>query len=341
MGNELSAEEQARKELIESTYQARKKSLAFRTVDPSWPRQDKKQQDKPKEKKEPHVAAQQLLKGNLARGSHMYVFPDGKEAKVESNASFYAWNAWNYIGSSSGRARNVYSSSPYEEYRFFDSNYRPNFYQAYPLAALGNKRRFLRGKEQRNARLTRRIAMFGRVDELQDAQDGVDVDRLEYSKRYNNAASGNFYRQDNEKAKNPAYVPSRLVGCSLPYEWEAHHMLPQNVFYTYFTQEEIELILSSTYDINDGRNIVFLPGSSSEIYWKPHKLPHHVGCHPQYDQQVEDWLQSVKETLKEIKGRELPHPDAAGSIETSLHQAEQQAFVFIKNVGQRGPLKLS
>ena len=113
------------------------------------------------------------------------------------------------------------------------------------------------------------------------------------------------------------------------------------MFYTYFTQEEIELILSSSYDINEGRNIIFLPGSSSEIYWKPHKLPSHVGCHPQYDQQVEEWLQSVKETLKEIKGKELPHPDAVGSIETSLHHAEQQAFSFIKNIGQHGPLKLS
>lgn len=340
MGNALTPEEKARKELIESTYQARKNALVFRHVDPSWPRQDKKQQEKPKEKKEPHVAAQQVLKGNLACGSHMYVFPDGTEAKVETNASFYAWNAWNYIGSSAGRARNVYSDSPYEEYRFFDSKYRPNFYQAYPLAALGDRGKFLSSGKWRNERIGRRIGMFGGPDEPQDSRARAEVERLEYSRRYNQAGAGIFHRQDEKKKKDPGYVPSKLVGCEFPYQWQAHHLLPQNVFYSYFKEEELELILSSTYDINDGRNIIFLPVNPSEIYWKPHKLPNHCGSHPRYDQQVEEWLEPVRSNLRAIKGKELPHPDAANSVETTLHQVEQRAFNYLVSLGRKGPMEL-
>ncbi|MFY0570808.1 AHH domain-containing protein [Archangium lansingense] len=335
MPNELTPQQKAGKELISNAYKQREKALAFRHRDPKWPLQPDENKDAPKEEKEPHLAAQEVIKGNLSRGSHLYVFPDGKEAKVEKNQSFYAWNAWNYIGSAQGAGRNVYKNAPFDEYRFFSADFRANFFQGYPLAALGEKQKLLSDLQQKNKDLRKQI---------QSQKNKDEVEKLEYRKRYYNAVGGIHYKQDRAAAKakkrRKDYTPSRLVGCSLPYRWEAHHILPQNLFYTFLDQDHIELILASTYDINDGRNIIFLPTSPSRIYWKPHQLPNHVGPHPSYDKRVERSFTTLKSRLQAIKGKQLPHPDAPDSIEAKLHEMEQEAFDFLIAKGKRGPSHL-
>ena len=339
MGRKLTPDEERKKAHIEKTHRERVKAPAFRQKDPSW--KPPENAEKPDEEKEPHAEAQEIIRGNLARGSHMYVMGDGKEANVEKNRSFYAWNGWNYIGSTGARMQ-VYESSPFLEYKFFSRDYRANFYQSFPLAALGQEDEVITTNQRRVADLWAEIA---------STSNAGAVERHEYRRRYYSATSGIFFRQRNGEAKarrllkegksKRPYQRSSLVGCSLPYRWEAHHLLPAHFFYKFLEMEHVELVLQSTYDINDGRNVMFLPTSASKIYWKPHKLPYHLGSHPDYDQQMERHFNDVKKKLEEIKGKELPHPDSPDSVEAKLHKVEARGWKLIRLIGSRGPTKLS
>jgi len=85
---------------------------------------------------------------------------------------------------------------------------------------------------------------------------------------------------------------------------------------------------------------MFLPTSASKIYWKPHKLPYHLGSHPSYDQQMETRFANIRKKLEEIKGKELPHPDSPDSVEAKLQEIEEQGWKRIKQMGSQGPTKL-
>lgn len=338
MGEKLTPQQQKAKQLIKETHEARVKDAAARWKDPSWkPPQDA---DKPAEDKAPHAAAQEIIKGNLAPGSHLYAISADQQANVEKNRSFYAWNAWNYIGSTSGRMK-VYDSSPFPEYRFFSKKYRPNFFQAFPLSALGDEEEVISSNQQRVADLRAQAASTNSASE---------AEKIVYRKRYYNATSGIFFRQRGAEKKvkrlikegkrTKPYQRSRLVGCSLPYAWEAHHLLPSHFFYQHLAMKHIRLLLRSVYDINDGRNIMFLPTSGSRLDWKPHKLPYHLGSHPKYDKFLKKRFKDVKQLLANIKAKELPHPGSPGKIEAKLHDLEQDGWDEIVRMGSSGPSKL-
>ena len=59
--------------------------------------------------KKPHVSAQQVVKGNLAKGVANYTSVAGE--KLESSAEYYNWNAWNFIGSGADSARGIYGDA--------------------------------------------------------------------------------------------------------------------------------------------------------------------------------------------------------------------------------------
>src|SRR5690242_17123221 len=108
--------------LIERVYQLRLKNPARHT--PS--------KNKAKAEQNPdHINGQSLIRGNLAPGRHSYVFEEGKLKKAYVQ-SYYAWNAWNYIGSKSDAVRNIYDQTKYEQHRFFHPGYRSNFFQLFP-----------------------------------------------------------------------------------------------------------------------------------------------------------------------------------------------------------------
>lgn len=94
-----------------------------------------------------------------------------------------------------------------------------------------------------------------------------------------------------------------VVGQAIPYRWEAHHVLPMSFFFRYFTPQEIELILATEYDINDGRNIIFLPKNSHSS--PVHNLPYHPSDHPRYTKKVEDLFRELREKLEESKKENL------------------------------------
>ena len=121
------------------------------------------------------------------------------------------------------------------------------------------------------------------------------------------------------------------IGQTLPYQWEAHHVLPMSCFMDYFTAKEIEVILLSDYDINDGQNIIFLPEHSEDT--AVHELPYHPSNHLKYNSEVKTKFQSIKDKIEEMIDEEKPHEAIAGSVEQKLHDIETDMFKFVKDFG--------
>lgn len=124
-----------------------------------------------------------------------------------------------------------------------------------------------------------------------------------------------------------------VVGQAIPYRWEAHHVLPMSFFFRYFTPQEIELILATEYDINDGRNIIFLPKNSHSS--PVHNLPYHPSDHPRYTKKVEDLFRELREKLEESKKENLCSKKNVDNrfLEKTLHQHESVMFEYIIGLG--------
>jgi len=278
-----------RKEHIQHVYELRLKNPARHTTDKAQSKADQNPD---------HISAQILVRGNLAPGRHIYTFQEGKlqQAYVQS---YYAWNAWNYIGSGADAVRDIYKSTRFEEHHFFHPSHRPNFYQLYPTPALGT---------------------------LEDAdaqhKQTTDPDLRRYYRR----------------KKSVIYVSAVLkkrtsyIGVTLPYPWEAHHLLPTNVFYKNLSMDQIRAILRTDYDINDGRNIIFLP--EEPIDTPVHKLPYHSSGHVKYDKRVKfAMMKEVKDVLDKVKKEKRDHKEAAAAIESVLHELETKMFKYTRSLG--------
>lgn len=252
-----------------------------------------------------HLSGQSRVRGNLAPGSHIYVFAEGKlkQAYVQS---YYAWNAWNYLGSGADAARDIYKSAPHPEYHFFHTNHRPNFYQLYPIAALGR---------------------YADAEARYKQEQDPDLRR--------------YYR----RKKEALYPVERLnktkdyLGSNLPYPWQAHHLLPTNVFYKNLTLKQIQIILRSDYDINDGRNLVFLPEHPVDTL--AHKLPFHASQHTSYDRKVVSHMGEFKSILEQVAKKEIEHKDAAAKVEEQLHKLETKMFKYTRSLGSKPRQKLN
>ena len=85
-----------------------------------------------------------------------------------------------------------------------------------------------------------------------------------------------------------------------PYQNEGHHMLPCEAFTdAYLTSNQLLLLWKVDYDINNGKNIIFLPVSETNCDY--HLLPSHCGSHPKYNSLVASDMQAVRDSLqKEI-----------------------------------------
>jgi hypothetical protein len=244
-----------------------------------------------------HLSGQTRVKGNLASGSHIYVFAEGKlkQAYVQS---YYSWNAWNYLGSGADGSRDIYKSAPHPEYHFFHTDHRANFFQLYPIAALGQYTDVeARWRQEKDPTLRR------------------------------------HYRYKKE-ALYPVAILGKTkacVGSNLPYPWQAHHLLPTNVFYKNLTTKEIQIILRSDYDINDGRNLIFLP--EKPIDTLVHKLPVHASQHVSYDRKVVSNMGDLKNVLAQVAKKEIEHKDAAAKVEEQLHKLETKMFKYTRGIG--------
>ena len=276
------------------------------------PRED----DKNSEEKEPHLDAQALIKGNLAKGVHTYAFIKGKKASRAEGKEYYAWNAWNFLGTlSRGDVRDIYRGAPCGWYDFYQPGYKPNFYQAFPIQSLGGYRDLRTYKE-----LTEFIAhsksLPGRSVE-EDAQ-------LQYAATCRSKVGMSLN----------ASVSGAVVGCAFPYRWQAHHLLPMNCFYTYLKDWHVRVILSSDYDINAGSNIIFLPERPDGM--RHHKLPFHRSSHVDYDIRLKGDFQKLLKLLNKKRKNDEPHEAIAENAEARLHKMETEAFQYLaRSYGMR------
>ncbi|MFY0564523.1 AHH domain-containing protein [Archangium lansingense] len=281
---------------IERVYQLRLKDPAKHT-----PSKNKANADQNPD----HIDGQSLVRGNLAPGNHSYVFEEGKLKKAYIQ-SYYAWNAWNYIGSKSDAVRNIYDQTKYEQYRFFHPGYRPNFFQLFPTPALGS----------------------------------YDSAEAEY-KNEKDPVLRRYYRRKTAVLFLSTKKGKRVdfIGACLPYPWQAHHLLPSNVFYKNLDLSQVKIILRTDYDINDGRNIIFLPNKPLDT--SIHALPYHSSGHTKYDKVVKSKMKTLKSVLDQIKNEEIEHKDAAKSVEEELHNLETEMFQYTHGLGRKPKQKLS
>nr|WP_225937987.1 AHH domain-containing protein [Myxococcus sp. RHSTA-1-4] len=125
----------------------------------------------------------------------------------------------------------------------------------------------------------------------------------------------------------------------MPYPWQAHHLLPTNFFYKNLTMKEIKIILRSDYDINDGRNLIFLPERPVDTL--AHKLPFHASQHPSYDKKVVRQMGNLKRVLDEVAKKEIEHKDAAAKVEEQIHKLETKMFKYTRDLGGKPRQKLN
>lgn len=172
-----------------------------------------KKSDTSEAPKEPHVSNQLIVRGNLFKGTKSLA--DGQKI----DATYYSWNAWNFVGAKGKPNRDAYNGSPKgmnplpSGYAFHAADNAPNFNPEY-------KRRDLKTDEihkaLKAATLDRKNAPAGK-EEAADATVKLLQRLLEQSK---------------VKSKGK-------TGQSLPYKWEAHHILPMSAFFRYLDRKSV------------------------------------------------------------------------------------------------------
>ncbi len=91
-----------------------------------------------------------------------------------------------------------------------------------------------------------------------------------------------------------------------PYANEAHHLLPVEAFGDkYFTAEHKEVLERMKYDVNNGKNIIFLPESIDGCAF--HDLPQHNGSHPDYTALVDSDMQGVRNEIDTVLAQDPEH----------------------------------
>lgn len=97
-----------------------------------------------------------------------------------------------------------------------------------------------------------------------------------------------YYKFDYTKPNNPQNFTIE----HLPYLFQAHHILPVEVFYhKKWTAKHLKIVLQSKYNINNPENIIYLPQCEG-LTWTAHvhSLPDHSKGHKKYNSRV------IKET---------------------------------------------
>jgi A nuclease family of the HNH/ENDO VII superfamily with conserved AHH len=225
-----------------------------------------------------------------------------KEAKIEGNlfkgnisgkvdATYYSFNGWNYIALNRG---NTYKEAGTPRgYKYFDITTTPNFNPEYKRAKL------------KKAQITKQLAKL--------AQNKTA-----------SKASLKLLRALRAQCKK-----SGKTGQSIPYPWDAHHILPMEAFYKYLPMKHIRIIQRGTYDINTGQNMIFLPASESDM--GHHQLPAHVDNHPKYTLGLKTEFNKIKAKLDGMKGK--PHDQVTAAMESQLHSLEDRKYKEIDAIG--------
>lgn len=247
------------------------------------------------EKNRPHLSEQNTYAGNITKGLQTYINASNDELSV--NASYYAYNGWVYLGGSPPDDRKIYLDSKTQYTKFYSEDFKPNFYQKFP-------------RKKINANPSSILAHLAQASLLPGKQEEI-----------------RYFRQ----ILNQTDKKKGTVGQSLPYSWEAHHVLPMSGFIDFFTQEELTIIRVSDYDINDGRNIIFLPLEPADT--AVHTLPYHCSDHVKYTKKVKGEFKKIRKAINEEKSNNQPHDAIATRVEQELRGMETKLFKYIKDFG--------
>ncbi|WNO08088.1 AHH domain-containing protein [Teredinibacter sp. KSP-S5-2] len=128
-----------------------------------------------------------------------------------------------------------------------------------------------------------------------------------------------------------------------PYYWESHHMIPGDVFTKMkdgeqiFDDKQYKLLKMSDYDINNGHNLIALPGNEMDFFQPIHGLIQHPSDHKKYTDRVIEEMKKVSKKLDEMVDElDKPHPDAIGKVELELDGLEDDLWDLIIKLGKAG-----
>ncbi len=271
------------------------------------PKAVKKKKNKDIEKDDrnsPHTSSQLQICGNLAKGKLEY--DENKTVEV----IYYAWNGWNFIGDKGESNRDVYSGKKpdlgttytlFEGYDFWNKDYPGNFNKVYGV------------KKLKRTKIFEKLEFIKNTTETSEEKEALEdiLDSLSFLLKRK----------------------SGTIGQSLPYRWQAHHILPMSAFTGYFEEDDIEIICRSDYDINMGSNIIFLPELSKAM--KYHQLPGHWSDHPEYTSKVKTEFGRMQEKLDEIKEKDKDHEKSAPKFELKLKILESKMFNLLVKAGPK------
>lgn len=148
---------------------------------------------------------------------------------------------------------------------------------------------YIKGKDARRKVYDKPLPVLGQnlIKAKKGAQQGKTGD----------AAHAKLYLYE---GKTPRGDYNFIASGYIPYENEAHHLLPVEAVPTGF-KGKLELLGKLPYNINHGENIIFLPEKWADT--KIHALPQHRGSHPAYNSLVQTDLAKLatRLTAKEKK----------------------------------------
>lgn len=168
-----------------------------------------------------------------------------------------------------------------------------------------------------------------------------------------------------------------FVSGQKPYSNVAHHLLPCDVFTPgeVFTDEELEILKRVDYDVNNGKNIIFLPGfshvvavyllkrgntSGSEVwqglgddarrqhkdawqkqalrYCNVHRLPCHYDFHHDYTDQVKADCEKLVTLVRSQLGKVCEDWKPPEAIPEELFRLQNRYWEYVVAFGESRPL---
>lgn len=137
----------------------------------------------------------------------------------------------------------------------------------------------------------------------------------------------------------------RVAGCSKPYKWNGHHMIPAEAFYAevttsgggkpVFTPNQYALLLMSDYNLNNGHNLMPLPDRGMDFYQPVHAMILHPSSHSNYTAKVKSEMQKISNSLKNLEAEaDKPHPDISVDLKNELTTLEKQLWKLLVKLGK-------
>lgn len=120
-----------------------------------------------------------------------------------------------------------------------------------------------------------------------------------------------------------------------PYPSEAHHLVPESVFNegNFLTPEQLVVMRKADYDVNNGKNIMFLPQRKKDA--PIHNLPIHRGSHKKYTDAVKKDADAISDGLQKAVKKDQPHEtwNPPADIVEKLYKLQDDYWNLLKNAG--------